>query len=96
MKNVVYCDFCKKDFVIVPFEKKVTLRERGKPLYVNVQYFRCPHCGNDYTIAVTDAVLRKMIKRRDSGVTSREAELMRLYQKYRLEGDNDGQKKRNT
>lgn len=63
MKNKAYtlkCDSCNREFKFTQdlIERK-TLDKNGPVIY---RYFKCPHCGIEYCIDVTDSKIRQMIQ----------------------------------
>lgn len=83
------CDTCKKLFVIKPEHKKDTMAINGREQSIDVDYFMCPHCKEEYPVMIRDKLLSNVKRKFFTQEVKREAELMRLY-RDKLTRNRDG------
>lgn len=57
--NVIYCDKCHFEWPVE--ETDIETIELDKARGTKMRFFRCPECGAEYVVDVTDAELRKQI-----------------------------------
>lgn len=79
-KPIVVCDLCGENIML----EASKLKSKHFPDGIHIDYFSCENCGAKYIYLVTDAALRKDIKRRGfkhsaSYMKTRAAELKCAY-----------------
>lgn len=81
--NKVTCDKCSKVFPVATIKFKTRTLDKDKD--VTLTFFKCPKCGEEYPVAVTDPEVRELIrqgKRKDA--KEREIMLRIRYLNYGL------------
>lgn len=72
----VKCDKCEQKFEVKVKEKKL----EGDVIWT---YFKCPHCGNIFTVFYTNSLIRKL--QREQRVLKSNKENEELFQSKRVE-----------